>query len=394
MSSSAPLEHSDCEKKIPGESDSSWSWFFNCCSTRGSYVSVETDVFANDCLEDGPDAPKAKEALMALWRRLLAEKRPCTFNEFPNLSENYRKLLGAPLQDLHSEEHQKRVSGQGAVCLVRLQWYNHPYSGLFRRADYGLARFSSALPANLDAPECPIMGSAPGSLKEAVVIPFVAFKFFRADNCSKIRLDAEESPFPGCGTLLFGGRKTGQKEWDYFSQPLASTLTERCSLILRPILRSFQRYSKYPTHTGLSDFASYSQNGSAVPSGQIRFPWALLLRPVVATRDSHPCNYLKQLQRLPAGVRLYEMFACDNPSEAVTGPLHHIGDVVSCSKFVESSLERRLRFRHQLKEEDYEVRPQWKEALTPEHKNYGWEHLAALHALAHGTALRCTNWQE
>jgi hypothetical protein len=132
--------------------------------------------------------------------------------------------------------------------------------------------------------------------------------------------------------------------------------------------------------TGLSEFASARQDGTVVDVP--RFPWALLLRPSSPAErgaDAEPeGNFLQQLARLEPGTTVYRIYACASPSDAKEGPLQHIGDVVMVSEFVESELEHSLRFRHQLKEDDYALRPSWVSQLRDAHRNYGWEHFAEL----------------
>eukprot|EP00928_Gymnodinium_smaydae_P062853 TRINITY_DN46608_c0_g1_i1.p1 TRINITY_DN46608_c0_g1~~TRINITY_DN46608_c0_g1_i1.p1 ORF type:complete len:383 (+),score=33.05 TRINITY_DN46608_c0_g1_i1:30-1178(+) len=311
-----------------------------------------------------PDA--ARERLLSLWNDLLALRAPCTSTLFPTRYERLDALLGN-YDDLHADlGRQKRISSQGAVCLVRLRFWEHKYTGLFRRADYGLMRLSSALPSNLANPTSPILPKAPGTLKEAVLVPFVAMKFFRNGH--------------GSGNLLFGAQKTGQKESDFFAHAVCTHVTERCSLLMRPLLNVFRRHSQFPTQTGLSDFASVCQNG--VNESNPQFPWALMLRPSRSVSQSKlhrvQKNFLQQLRELKAGTVLYDVVACPSPAEAKAGPLQHIGEVIMETSFIESSLEASLRFRHQLKEDDYAVMPGWKDLLTKDHVNYGWRHFSTL----------------
>eukprot|EP00927_Polykrikos_kofoidii_P003249 TRINITY_DN11291_c0_g3_i1.p1 TRINITY_DN11291_c0_g3~~TRINITY_DN11291_c0_g3_i1.p1 ORF type:complete len:407 (-),score=65.54 TRINITY_DN11291_c0_g3_i1:49-1098(-) len=325
-------------------------------------------------------AEGAKEAMLELWREIVALRRPCSATDLPSAGEKLAHLLGS-YEDLHcSSMPPKRISAQGAVCLARIQWYAHDYTGLFRRADYGLLRMSSALPTKLSSPSSPIVPYAPGSLGEAVIVPFVALKLFRSNF--------------GSGNMIFGGRKTGQKEADFFANCVCSHLTEKISFPLWPVLRAFRKHSRFPCQTGLSDAASVSQDGGH--EQQPRFPWVLLLRPgsstkalssEVLSKSKGDANFLAQLAAIPAGETVYQILACPSPAVAKRGPMQHIGDLVTASRFVESALEARLRFRHQVKEEDYVHEPNWESELTKEHVNLGWEHFSQLPADKAGEAL-------
>lgn len=345
------------------------------CRASGQHESPVQCGLAKSSVEVS-DATEAKKSLLALWQQLLNQQCPCTADIFPKASDNFGLLLNS-YDDLHAETYTKSICAQGAVCLARVEWNSSEYTGLFRRADYCLLRCSSALPTKLDSPGCPMLSKAPGSLGQSVVMPFVALKVFGTNH--------------GSGNLLFGGRKTGQAEQNFFAHCACTHFTERCNLAMWPVLRMFRKYSDYPTQSGLSDFASTMQDGTA--ELQPRFPWALILRPV-GDIDCHgkDKNFLDQLDGIRPGAALYRILACASPDDAVEGRMQHIGTLVTVSEFVQSALETRLRFRHQLKEEDYEIHPEWKAQLTAKHKNYGWEHFERFQEDACGFPLKCTSW--
>lgn len=219
------------------------------------------------------------------------------------------------------------------------------------------------------------MPQAPGTLGKAVVAPFIALKAFRSHS--------------GSGNLLFGGRKTGQEEADYFAHCVCSHFTERCSFAMWPVLRRFRAFSDFPTQTGLSDFASVTQDGvHETPS----FPWALVLKPI--DRPGRPVtgNFLEQLDGVETGTALFRILACGSPQDATKGTLQEIGTLFTASKFIQSALEDRLRFKHQLMEEDYKLRPEWKKELRPEHKNYGWEYFGQFQPAARREPLPYIGW--
>lgn len=339
----------------------------------------EGEIDEQPAEEEHSSAVIVKASLCRLWTRLDDARQACTTEVLPSKYEDLGRLLGS-YADLHPlTDEPKRISAQGAVCLARCRWRKSCYSGLFERADYCLLRLSSALPSKLKNPTCPFLPKAPGTLGKAVLVPFVALKVFRAGR--------------GSGNLLFGGQKTGQTETNFFAHSLSSHLTERCSMVFWPVLSTFRQYSKYPAQTGLSDFATFAQDGTRSTNPQ--FPWALLLRPALsqqAVDDSQ--NMLQQFAAIPPGTNLYHIYACSSPQAAVQGPLQHIGDIITASSFIESALEAHLRFRHQLKEEDYVWRPEWESQLTDQHNNYGWDHFAKLPTSEEGSWQPCAVWQE
>lgn len=360
------------------------SCFGSCLDAPDDKSSLQNDVDRktvedSQVLDASPTEADllAKKDLLELWDQLFLNQTPCTSSPLPTPSDakDFGRLLG-DYSDLHSHGD-KTVSAQGAVCLTRIEWNDSKYTGLFKRADYGLLRCSSALPTKLDAPGCPMMSNMPGTLGKSVVMPFVALKVFRNGR--------------GSGNLLFGGRKTGQTEQDFFANCVCTHTTERSSMALWPVMRVFRQYSAFPCQSGVSDFARTSQSGEEEESPV--FPWVITLRPIYqASHSIEGQNFLQQLSNVPAGTALYKVIACANPDDAVAGHQEEIGTIYTASTFIQSSLESKLRFRHQIKEEDYELRPEWKKQLTSAHANYGWEHFSKIVEKAPIGRLSFTKW--
>ena len=88
------------------------------------------------------------------------------------------------------------------------------------------------------------------------------------------------------------------------------------------------------------------------------------------------------LGAIEQGTLLFDIFACASPDAAAalhargaqgcgSACLQRVGTITTSSPFVRSAPEARLAFRHQRKEEDYEVRPEWEAGLRPEHVMLG-----------------------
>lgn len=179
------------------------------------------------------------------------------------------------------------------------------------------------------------------------------------------------------------------------------------------LLRHFARYSTYPTELGLSHAATHMLDGTQVATQQVSFPWMLVLMPSEEakrlaaecshaactpatssidgsraegddTEDSWASAFQKQLQVLPIGTHLYDVYAVASPEAieevvASEGGLIHVGQVKTTSQFIRSAAEHELHFWHQRKEEDYEWRPEWREQLTSAHAHAcGAEHFARM----------------
>eukprot|EP00602_Paraphysomonas_sp_CaronLab_P004315 CAMPEP_0185031284 /NCGR_PEP_ID=MMETSP1103-20130426/18669_1 /TAXON_ID=36769 /ORGANISM="Paraphysomonas bandaiensis, Strain Caron Lab Isolate" /LENGTH=213 /DNA_ID=CAMNT_0027566765 /DNA_START=492 /DNA_END=1136 /DNA_ORIENTATION=- len=183
--------------------------------------------------------------------------------------------------------------------------------------------------------------------------------------------------------MLFGGKKTGQKEDFFFERSVCTNLTEKVNFFLSWILRLFRRYSEYPTQLGVSDFASVHQDGTLVPSDEVNFPWCVALYPVISEqtfsclRKSEQADnesYLEHLLEIEEGTTLYDVYALPTPEAALDlsgTSIQRIGRVVTASKCIRSAHDRRIVFRHQRKEEDYERRPYWMHNMVAAHTEVG-----------------------
>jgi hypothetical protein len=154
-------------------------------------------------------------------------------------------------------------------------------------------------------------------------------------------------------------------------------------------------HSEHPTQLGLSDFATTAAGSDA--AGPL-FPWCLTLRPTEAARklglgggegQQHEIatdKFIDSLLAIPPYTHLYDVIACPSPASvewvahAVQQKtddgesalcMQRIGKVVTTSACVQSATDGFLFFKHQKKEEDYTIRPEWKEQLTSFHKKVG-----------------------
>lgn len=151
----------------------------------------------------------------------------------------------------------------------------------------------------------------------------------------------------------------------------------------------FRAYSSYPTQLGLSDFASINSFGSAVPPSEVNFPWCLGLFPTVSREfttsststnsenitisgDAEHC--LSHLEQIAEGTALYDVYGLPHPEAALdpTGKsMQRLGRIVTTSRCVRSAVDKFLYFKHQRKEEDYELRPYWLQSIVQIHSETG-----------------------
>lgn len=269
----------------------------------------------------------------------------------------------------------KTISAQGVVCTAKLQLFDfpengmkgRPYSGLLKpgtTVEHCLVRLSSALqPMEMGNNKRVARMMFGEKLTSAKIFPGVAIKLFRSHQNS--------------GNALFLGSKVGQSESEFFAHCLCSQITSRMPVTLKPILQIFKRYSQHPMALGLSDLCMYDADGEMAED--LNFPFCLTLHPRVRTKinlgrdlpdeevDAMETldSYLDDIQQIPKGTTLYDVYANPDPlSVTNVSKLQRIGRIVSTSTMKESPHDDGLFFRHQKKDEDFALRPEWKEDLS------------------------------
>ncbi len=123
---------------------------------------------------------------------------------------------------------------------------------------------------------------------------------------------------------------------------------------------------------GCSDIASYTATGQKVDKPV--FPFQLIFVPDASVANRFPRDYtpgnefMTQFKRdIKSGTTIYQIHAINNPYEAPV----IIGQVVTVSDFTTSNWgDSSLFFKHQIKEEDFALRPDWLKAC-PDYKNCG-----------------------
>jgi hypothetical protein len=312
---------------------------------------------------------------------------------------DYHHTLTCPYDVVKNQEEtcgrSKTISPHGAVCRAKLELFplpdnyaGSPYTGLLQpgtNSEHCILRLSSAMrPPNLEITSSwarTLLYASGEKLRNAKLFPTAALKVFRQDVQS--------------GNLLFGGSKIGQREADYFAHCQASSMTERMPRLVKPFVKKFWRYSDHPLSLGTSEFCTHRNDGSATETEgdfqtEVNFPFAVILRPcknrnstassTASTTTTTPVSssnstttdafadsfdaFLDDVLSTPAGTVLFDVFACPDPF-AVPDPskLQRIGRITTTSEMIQSAPDDGLFFRHQKKEEDYDLRPSWREAL-------------------------------
>jgi len=134
------------------------------------------------------------------------------------------------------------------------------------------------------------------------------------------------------------------------------------------LLAKFRTASTWPTMVGLSDLASYDQNGRKQSSP--RFPYRLIWHPSSKLHNAFPDEptgqpfYSQLMRALAPGEVLYELYIQAEPLQTNL-QLIKLGEVVLTSEGTTSKFgDRHFFHRHQLFEDDLQLRPDWVSGAT------------------------------
>lgn len=159
------------------------------------------------------------------------------------------------------------------------------------------------------------------------------------------------------GNLLFGGKKNGQESDFFFDKSVCTCLTEKVSYGLKWILNIFKSYSEYPTELGCSDFTGFNEDGVSVEENV--FPYAVCLKPRLKVDDFlRGETFVDDLCKIPFGTIIYDIYCIRDPSRAQE--ISKIGEIKTESEVVVSGGDSGIFFKHQKREEDFEIEHEWK----------------------------------
>eukprot|EP00744_Colponema_vietnamica_P000781 GILI01001357.1.p2 GENE.GILI01001357.1~~GILI01001357.1.p2 ORF type:complete len:334 (-),score=122.37 GILI01001357.1:173-1174(-) len=193
------------------------------------------------------------------------------------------------VSDIMPEGRKKLIHSVGATAKVKFVWNENAaqYTGLFKSANYGILRASTA--------------AAPGYsgvfTKTKTYTPGIGVKFLRNGKPS--------ANFVAMWSL------SGQQDFNFFANPLANHVAEDPNLPtpLQLLAKRFHTVSDWVGTVGLSDFASITEDGETVANPN--FPFGLVFQP-------NP-----EVSKKFEGTEVYEMKrAYVTPSEVL--PLHQL----------------------------------------------------------------------
>jgi len=248
------------------------------------------------------------------------------------------------VSDTMPSGRQKLIHSVGAAAQFSFNWNqaaisNLGYTGLFAgaSADYGIVRISGAV--KWDLSKAPIAGS---------FTPGMGIKVFRSGVPS--------------GNFVAMNRLTPQESWNPFKHTWSNHVSgNNLTTELDLLSAKFGTVSSWANQVGLSDLASYDQNGNAISSPV--FPWQLFFMPNPTLQNNAAYEVAQDLPtRLvqipnPVGLTLFTVYALNNPLDATAV---QIGTMVLKTPFeISTGTDSTFFIKHQKMEDDLQYRADW-----------------------------------
>jgi len=162
----------------------------------------------------------------------------------------------------------------------------------------------------------------------------------------------------------------GQDSWNFFKHDLTNhvpDLSSNAEFILQELRNTFAKASNWPVMIGLSNLASYDQDGKNYTSPV--FPFRLVFHPTTALHNAFPDTPQEPFEEvLMNGLNsprdLYSIYAVINPNDSVD-KFVQIGTISSVSPASTSNFGDNLMFfQHTRMENDFIYRPDWADPAT------------------------------
>jgi hypothetical protein len=221
----------------------------------------------------------------------------------------------------------KAIHAHGSVAKIKFVPDLHtPFTGLFKRADWGLIRLSLT-----------------GDPSDRGFAPGLAIKFF---------VDGHHSENVSALVSL-----TGQgQDYNFFSHEFSNIVPVVRQIGPKLINLIFMRVSRHPTKLSLADIAKMTQSGEVEPQPCSPTQIFLVPNPALQFPSSPPHDFRADLATITPGTQLFSVYAVDPKvlgDEAIGTPQYRqsaecIGHLETTSEFVVSAYgDSQLFFRHQ-----------------------------------------------
>ena len=278
-------------------------------------------------------AKSASDKLDQLWEQIKADSSEGSWLNLAGvLIEGMGETFDTPGDDMPCYWwgcRSKDIHSVGVVSKVRFETVDSPFSGIFKGADYGLIRHSTAAPYNKH------------------------FKDLKPGLGLKLLRDGVDS-----ANLVSMFSVDGQDSWNFFKNDWSNHIPEPKSKALIPLAAKFHTETDFIQAVGLSDMAKYDEAGKETDGV---FPFSLRFEPSADLQwsEDYTQDTLEQLQGIAEGTEVWKVYGMDAPQE-LGGTEHLIGSLVTASETVKSKYgDEMLLIRHQRAEEDIALKPEW-----------------------------------
>jgi len=285
----------------------------------------------------------ASEKLRLIWENVIADSTPGSWPGL-ELAEIFFEDMCVTMWQEGDEMpkawtgnyRQKYIHSLGNVATVELiSTGDHPYTGIFEGAQYGVARLSMAAEPSAD-----VLMTTPG----------MGLKFLR-DGIDSANLVA-----------MYG--VDGQESWNFFKNDFTNHIAAAQDPALVLLGDKFATATPYIQYVGLSNWGEIGQDGQREDSA--KFPFMLRFEPTgeLTFDEAYHGDFQDDLASIPEGSVLYKVYGLDQP-KALGGVETLIGDLVTTSPCLPSNWgDNHLFYRHQDMREDVEnYFPEWADHL-------------------------------
>jgi hypothetical protein len=235
---------------------------------------------------------------------------------------------------------------------------NEGYTGCFRGVDHGIIRLSAAIQPDYTKTTA---AGADGNF-----VPGFGLKFLRSGVPS--------------GNLVAMFSVDGQKSWNFFENDFSNHIPDPVGSGQKALAQKFATATPKIGSVGLSDIATYDQNGKK--ESNPKFPFEIIFVPDSGIKSRFTSDYkqvfTEQLKTIPSGSTLYKVYTKATPTSGKV----QIGNIVLTSKLTPSYFgDKYLFFKHQDMQEDLKIHPEWASSVKVASSNEGCPYLKALNAI-------------
>lgn len=284
----------------------------------------------------------SQSKMQYFWNNIVANTT--SYPEYPLLSniltsmrtsfDNYRPEMPA--------KREKMIHSVGSVCQFEFDVSSDsPFTGLLSPGlKTGLIR----------------MGGAVDATDSAGLTPGLGFKLPRSGR--------PDGDFVMLYSLAMGD------SWDFFHLNHSNHIAP-ASGVVQILAKKFEDASQCPFQVGLSDLARYDQDGAESNTPKFPFKLFMVKGPTVQTgrKGQTVAAVHSELDAIPAGTTLYNVYACTRPSSNEAMPSENLdscggalplGAIKTSSRCTTSWYgDTSLHIRHQRIEEDWQLEPSY-----------------------------------